>query len=38
VEEELFVVDPAALTPVACSEALFRHRRFARGAVSPRDV
>jgi carboxylate-amine ligase len=34
VEEELFVVDPDALTPIPCSEALFRRGRFTRGLIT----
>jgi glutamate---cysteine ligase / carboxylate-amine ligase len=35
VEEELFVVDPGALAPVACGDAFFGPVRFARGRIVP---
>ena len=34
VEEELFAVDPADLTPIACSEALVRNGRLTRGRIT----
>jgi carboxylate-amine ligase len=35
VEEELFVVDPASLMPVACTDDLFGSGRFTRGRITP---